>query len=69
MKKLLLLLSFTLILFSCKKENTNTVEQQEIELSQFASEGDASSEQSYSHIFDDVVGMSDEVGVMGSGIF
>jgi len=69
MKKLLLLLGFTLILFSCKKENTNTVEQQEIELSQFASEGDAFSEQSYSHIFDDVIGMSDEVGVVGSGIF
>jgi len=69
MKKLLLLLGFTLILFSCKKENTNIVEQKEIELSQFASEGDAFSEQSYSHIFDDVIGMSDEVGVMGSGIF
>jgi len=69
MKKLLLLLSVTLMLFSCKKENTNTIEQQEIELSQFASEGDAFSEQSYSHIFDDVMGISDEVGVMGSGIF
>jgi len=69
MKKLLLLLGFTLILFSCKKENTNIVEQKEIELSQFASEGDAFSEQSFSHVFDDVMGMSDEVGVMGSGIF
>jgi len=69
MKKLILLTIVTLMLFSCKKENTNTVEQQEIELSQFASEGDAFSEQSFSHIFDDVMGMSDEVGVMGSGIF
>jgi len=69
MKKLLLLISVTLMLFSCKKENTNGVEQQEIELSQAASEGDASSEQSYSHIFDDVMGASDEVGVYGSGIF
>jgi len=68
MKKLLLLLGFTLILFSCKKENI-TVKQQEIELSQFASESDAFSEQSYSHIFDDVLGQSDEVGLIGTGIF
>jgi len=69
MKKLILLTIVTLMLFSCKKENTNAVEQKEIELSQFASEGDAFSEQSFSHVFDDVMGMSDEVGVMGSGIF
>jgi len=42
MKKLLLLISVTLMLFSCKKENTNTVEQKEIELSQFASDGASS---------------------------
>jgi len=70
MKKILLLLGITLILFSCIKENSdNLIETEEIELSKVASEGDAQSEQSYSQIFDDVIGMSDEVGVMGSGIF
>ena len=70
MKKILLLLGFTLTLFSCIKENSdNLIETEEIELSKVASEGDAQSEQSYSQIFDDVIGMSDEVGVMGSGIF
>lgn len=70
MKKILILLGFCLILFSCKKENSdNPIETQEIELSKVASEGDAQSEQSYSQIFDDVMGTSDEVGVYGSGIF
>ena len=70
MKKLiLLLLGFTLILFSCKKENSNNSVEQEIELSKIASEGDASSEQSYGQIFDDVMGTSDEVGNYGTGIF
>ena len=69
MKKILLLLGFTLILFSCKKENSDNSVEQEIELSKIASEGDASSEQSYGQIFDDVMGTSDEVGLYGSGIF
>lgn len=70
MKKILIVFGFCLILFSCKKENSdNPIETQEIELSKVASEGDAQSEQSYSQIFDDVMGTSDEVGVYGSGIF
>lgn len=69
MKKILLLLGFTLILFSCKKENSDNSVEQEIELSKIASEGDASSEQSYGQIFDDVMGTSDEVGNFGTGIF
>ena len=69
MKKILLLLGFTLILFSCKKENSDNSVEQEIELSKIASEGDASSEQSYGQIFDDVMGTSDEVGNYGTGIF
>jgi hypothetical protein len=70
MKKALIILAFCLAFFSCKKENSdNPIETQEIELSKVASEGDAQSEQSYSQIFDDVMGTSDEVGVYGSGIF
>lgn len=70
MKNFLILIGFCLIIFSCKKENSqNTVDTQEIELSKVASEGDAQSEQSYSQIFDDVMGTSDEVGVYGTGIF
>jgi len=70
MKNFLILIGLCLILFSCKKENSqNTVDTQEIELSKVASEGDAQSEQSYSQIFDDVMGTSDEVGVYGTGIF
>ena len=44
MKKILLLLGFTLILFSCEKENSDNSVEQEIELSKIASEEDASSE-------------------------
>lgn len=70
MKNFLILIGFCLILFSCKKENSNNqIDTQEIELSKVASEGDAQSEQSYSQIFDDVMGASDEVGVYGTGIF
>ena len=70
MKNFLILIGFCLILFSCKKENSNNqIDTQEIELSKVASEGDAQSEQSYSQIFDDVMGASDEVGVYGTGVF
>lgn len=70
MKNFLILIGLCLILFSCKKENSNNpIDSQEIELSKIASEGDAQSEQSYSQIFDDVMGASDEVGVYGTGVF
>jgi len=69
MKKIILLLTFSVLLFSCKKENSSNPNLQETELSAIASEGDAQSEQSYSQIFDDVMGTNDEVGVYGSGVF
>ena len=63
-------LLLSILFFSCKKENSNNpIDSQEIELSKVASEGDAQSEQSYSQIFDDVMGASDEVGVYGTGVF
>lgn len=69
MKKIIFSL-LLLVTLACNKENSNnTIETQEIELSKISSEGDAQSEQSYSEIFDDVMGTSDEVGVFGSGIF
>jgi hypothetical protein len=69
MKKIIFSFLFSVLLFSCTKENNTNLDPQEIELSTVASEGDAQSEQSYSQIFDDVMGTNDEVGVYGSGVF
>ena len=69
MKKLFFLFSLSFFLFSCDKLNetsTNTVDPQ---LTAVASEEDGQTEGSYSSLFDDVMGTSDEVGNFGSGIF
>lgn len=56
---------------SCQKEQSQngTEEQQEMEASRVSSEADGESEIVFNGVFDDVMGVNDEVGVGGTGIF
>ncbi|MEO7983515.1 MAG: hypothetical protein ABI688_05490, partial [Bacteroidota bacterium] len=60
-----------LIVSSCQKENSQSSDddQQQIEASSVSSEADAESESVFNGIFDDAMGVSDEVGLAGTGIF
>ncbi|MBM3413057.1 MAG: hypothetical protein FJY19_06735 [Bacteroidetes bacterium] len=61
-----------LALVACKKEKSNTqdpAEQLEISTSKLSSESDAEAEVIYDGVFDDAMGVSDEVGLAGMGIF
>jgi hypothetical protein len=62
-----LLLVFTL---SCTKENSNSgTDAQEEEVSTVTSESDAEAEGIFNGIFDDVMGVNDDVGMAGTGVF
>jgi hypothetical protein len=60
-----------LIFFSCTKENSQngTVDQQEEQASIVSSESDGEAEIVFNEVFDDAMGVSDEVGMAGTGIF
>jgi hypothetical protein len=62
-----LFLSF-LILPSCKKEQSGSGEM-EAQASRVSSESDGEAENLFNGIFDDVMGVNDEVGLAGTGIF
>lgn len=65
-----LVLIFGLISFTaCQKENSASTDTQEAEASLAASEGDGEAETVFNEIFDDAMGVDNEVGVSGSGIF
>jgi hypothetical protein len=68
---LILLVSTIVIGISCSKEKSGNSnddqEQQTISLASSAS--DASAEAVFNGVFDDVMGVSDEVGMSGTGIF
>ncbi|HQV87135.1 MAG TPA: hypothetical protein PLO70_16095 [Chitinophagaceae bacterium] len=67
-----LLLFFSLLtISSCQKEDSQngTVEEQEIEASKASSEADSEAEIVFNGIFDDAMGVNDEVGVGGTGVF
>ena len=71
-----LLISFSIfcILFtvSCSKEKSDTgtaVDDQEVAVSMVSSESDAEAEIVFNGIFDDAMGVNDEVGMGGIGIF
>lgn len=69
-KSLTLLLATTILTFTaCQKENSNTTDAQEEEISRAASEGDGEAETVFNEIFDDAMGADNEVGVSGSGVF
>ena len=60
-----------LMVSSCQKENSQTGSdnQQEIEASRVSSESDGESESIFNGVFDDAMGVNDEVGIAGTGIF
>ncbi|MFZ9388288.1 MAG: hypothetical protein ACO25B_10430 [Chitinophagaceae bacterium] len=56
--------------FSCTKENSQSgTDAQEEEVSSVSAEASAEAESTFNEFFDDVMGVSDEVGVSGSGVF
>ena len=60
-----------LMVSSCQKENSQsgTDNQQQIDASKASSESDGESASVFNGIFDDVMGVNDEVGLAGTGIF
>lgn len=72
----LVILSFCfslLMIVSCTKENsgngTSTSDQEEAVASQTSSESDGQAEIIFNGVFDDAIGVSDEVGLAGTGVF
>ena len=57
-----------LVIGSCKKEHSQSAADEE-QASMASSESDAEAEGIYDGFFDDAMGVSDEVGVAGSGVF
>lgn len=69
---LLLVSTLAISIVACKKEKSNTqdpVEQYEMSVSKLSSESDTEAEIIYDGIFDDAMGVNDEVGMGGMGIF
>jgi len=62
---------FSLAVFvSCSKEKSQSgTDAQEEEISKTSGEADAEAESTYNEFFDDVMGVNNEVGVAGSGVF
>lgn len=55
---------------SCSKESSKTAtNEEEQQVSQATSEADAEAEGTFNEFFDDVMGVNNEVGVAGSGVF
>lgn len=62
----------TLLIFTaCQKENSQTtaVDDQEVEAARVSSEADGEAEIVFNGVFDDAMGVNDEVGIAGTGIF
>jgi hypothetical protein len=59
-----------LIIFSCRKETSETLSPQDEQLANVAaSESDAEAENVFNGVFDDVMGVNTEVGMGGTGLF
>lgn len=66
----IILLSGMFFFISCSKENSQSgTDAQEEEVSQVSGEADAEAASVFNEFFDDVLGVSNEVGVAGSGVF
>jgi hypothetical protein len=60
----------SIVLFSCKKEESDTLNpQQEEEAVMFSTESETENELVFNDVFDNVMGVSTEVGVGGTGVF
>ena len=66
-----LALFFSLLMItSCQKENSQTgTDEQQVEASMASSEADSESEIVFNGIFDDAIGVNEEVGIGGTGVF
>ena len=62
---------FSLLIVSCSKENSRsgTDDDQEVTASKISSESDGQAELIFNGFFDDAMGVSDEVGMFGTGVF
>jgi hypothetical protein len=61
---------FSLLMFSCAKENSQSgTDAQEEEVSQVSGESDAEAETTFNEFFEDAMGASNDVGIAGSGVF
>lgn len=62
---------FSLLIISCSKENSRsgTDDEQEVTASKISSESDGQAELIFNGLFDDAMGVSDEVGMAGTGVF
>src|SRR5260221_7914455 len=60
-----------LMIASCTKENSQngTPDQQEVQASLASSESDGEAEMVFNGIFDDAIGVNNDVGMAGTGIF
>jgi hypothetical protein len=65
-----IIVSTALIIFSCKKETSDTLSPQDEEQANItASESDAEAEGVFNGVFDDIIGVNNDVGISGTGIF
>jgi hypothetical protein len=55
--------------YACKKNSTELTPQEEEQIAVAASESDAESENTYNDVFDNVIGVNNEVGMEGTGVF
>ena len=66
---MILATSLLIIVFSCKKESSETNDAQQENASRAATEADATAEIIFNDVFDNVIGVNNEVGLEGTGVF
>jgi hypothetical protein len=64
------MVSFLVFIVSCGKEkSTSGTDEQELEVTTVSAQSDAEAESTFTGLFDDVLGVNNDVGVAGSGVF
>ena len=66
-----IILSVSILFFACRKETSqdNLTDQEEEQASVATSESEASSEIIFNEVFDNVIGVNNDVGLAGTGVF
>ena len=66
-----IILSVSILIFACRKETSqdNLTDQEEEQASVATSESEASSEIIFNEVFDNVIGVNNDVGLAGTGVF
>ncbi len=65
-----LIIASLFLMVGCGKEKSNSgTDQQEQEVSTLSAQSDAEAESTFNDFFDDVLGVNNDVGVAGSGVF